>query len=202
MTAAKTLTYIVAAFTLIIAFLFLAIAFEGNNVQLYSSSNQIYQNTYPNWTAQGELNNVTVNSQNELTIDSDQPDGTYTYVSDVINPADRVNLDSFTSELETRSGEATIIFYTSENNFSSVERTESIDLMDGRIRQTIDLGSAEYYRFQIFLTKSGNQDPVISSLQLEGREVIVSQDYSRPLYIMIMLILLSVIIITSVKILS
>jgi len=178
---------LVALLLLFSGVFFAFVTATGDGISIYSSSTTDYSVGFPEWNQSGAIFNGTEESGNSLEITSADA-GTYTYTSPIIEGERLIQLSDFrySATIREDQGQEIIVkVYTSDDNFKSIENSQTFQLKDGAGSKVMDLRRSKDYRIQVLMSYSGSgTEPVLSSLSFSG--VSVSKDYDfTPVFVFI-----------------
>lgn len=189
---------------LLAVFLFFGIGFQGKPVEIFTSSQSTFNESYPPFNVSGsEFSNSTkIDSNNHLTVENNAGNGTYSYISPIEEEGRSIDLRSAKYTADIPEGtEIEIRFYTSNDNFSTVDKSFIADLSDGTSRIDVDLKRGKQVRYLILLEASHNKEPVLQSLDIEGFSIKEIQNYSILFSITIFYIIIIIIVIVVIEML-
>lgn len=181
---------IVASLTLLFSsvFLMLVIA-SGQGIDVYTSTSDSYNETFPPWNVSGATFNGT-NASNEDLVLVSSDDGIFTYTSPIIEEDQLIRIDDVeyrASIDESQDHSITLKIFTSNNDFVTIEEVDTLQLNDGVNQKVVDLPRDEDYRFLVRIDYSGTgQEPTLEYLQLNGATF--SRDYDFTIFFEILFV--------------
>ena len=151
----------------------------GFGPDVYTSSATDFTEDFPPWTVSGAQQNGTTTVDGDLTINGSES-GVYTYTSPVIEKETLTQITNFAYSSNIRDEQSiTLRIFTSDNNFKTIENSETYTLDDGIGEKVVHLPREKDYRFQVLLQYTGSgQEPELESLYLSGASYSNDYDFS------------------------